>query len=47
MQILKKEEMLTIQGGGISPWVIFGIGTLLSFLAGVIDGFTRPLSCNN
>ena len=47
MQILKKEEMLTIQGGGISPWVIFVIVTLLSFLAGVIDGFTRPLSCNN
>ena len=47
MRSLKKEEMLKIQGGGISAWVVFGIGTLLSFLAGVIDGFTRPLSWNN
>ena len=40
MQKLNKEEMIAINGGGVSGWVVLGIGTLL-------DGFTRPLSCND
>lgn len=43
---LNKEEMKKINGGGLSVWGILGIGTLLVFLAGAIDGFARPLSCN-
>ena len=42
---LEKNEMLSITGGGISPWVIFGIGALVTFLVGVFDGFVRPPSC--
>lgn len=43
---LERDELLKINGGGISVWSIFGIGTLLVFLAGAIDGFARPLACN-
>lgn len=43
---LSKEEMLKINGGGLSVWGILGIGTLIVFLAGAIDGFARPLACN-
>lgn len=46
MQNLEKDEMLKVNGGGISVWAVFGIGTLLAFLAGAIDGFTRPFACN-
>jgi len=46
MQSLNKEEMLKITGGGISAWGLFGIGALITFLAGVIDGFVRPPACN-
>lgn len=44
---LKNEELLQIKGGGVSVWGVLGIGTLLVFLAGVIDGFARPLTCRS
>lgn len=44
---LQKEELLQIKGGGVSVWGILGIGTLLVFLAGVVDGFARPLTCHS
>ena len=43
---LKKEEMLKINGGGISAWGILGIGALVVFIAGAIDGFARPFACH-
>lgn len=46
MKVLNKEEMLKISGGGISAWAFFGIGAAIVFIAGVIDGFVRPLKCN-
>lgn len=45
MKNLTKEEMKNINGG-ISVMGFFGIGSLITFLAGVIDGFARPLKCN-
>ena len=42
---LKNNEMKNIIGGGISILGFFGIGSLVTFLAGVIDGFARPLKC--
>lgn len=46
MQELKNEELMEIQGGGIS----FGTGLLIiagvAFVIGVVDGIVRPLSCN-
>lgn len=42
-----KEEKLTQIDGGISTWAAIGIGAGIVFLIGVLDGFFRPLKCNN
>ena len=47
MHEIEERELENLKGGGISPWVVTGIGTLIVFLIGVYDGFTRPLSCND
>ncbi len=46
MEKLSNYEMKKINGGGISVLGFFGIGTLITFFAGIIDGFVRPLKCN-
>ena len=43
---LNDNELKSINGGGISFWTGAGIVGIFVFLAGVIDGFTRPLACN-
>ena len=45
MKKLEIEETKQIIGGGISFWGAVGIGTIVTFLAGIIDGFARPLRC--
>lgn len=40
------DELKNINGGAIKLGVVIGIGSLISFLVGVIDGFLRPLTCN-
>lgn len=37
-QSLSKQELLTVKGGGISWGAITGIGALITFIIGVIDG---------
>ncbi|MBQ8891742.1 MAG: hypothetical protein IJ068_02635 [Bacilli bacterium] len=46
MKNLNISEMKKIKGGGVSISAILGIGSLITFLAGIIDGFARPLKCN-
>jgi len=46
MKKLNDKEMKSINGGGIGVMGFFGIGTLITFLAGIIDGFARPIKCN-
>ena len=48
MQKLNVSEMKNIKGGGVSGVIaaIFGVGSFLAFLAGVLDGYTRPIRCN-
>ena len=41
--VLKKEELNEVIGGGISLSILGAIGV---FIAGVVDGFMRPLRCN-
>lgn len=44
MKPLSEKELKEIQGG----WSItstFGIGALITFLLGVIDGYLRPFEC--
>lgn len=42
---LKEEELKNIEGG-VSVWVFVGIGAAVVFMAGFLDGLTRPLKCN-
>ena len=33
-------------GGGIKYGILAGIGMAITFIAGIVDGFLRPLKCN-
>lgn len=46
MRKINQEELVSIQGGGLSVWAITGIAAAITFIVGVFDGFTRPLKCN-
>ena len=47
MEILKKEELTTVKGGGLTLKLVMGIITAGTFIVGLIDGFIRPLKCRN
>ncbi len=42
---LKTNEMKQITGGGLSFGAIIGIGSFITFLIGIVDGYIRPLAC--
>lgn len=46
MKQLSNQELSNINGG--FKWNVFGliIGGLISFVAGIVDGFNRPQKCN-
>lgn len=44
--MVSNKELMDVTGGGIKIGLVIGIGSLISFLVGVIDGYLRPLSCN-
>ena len=46
MKELTNEELVKLDGGGLSVWAIIGIAALVVFTIGIFDGYTRPLSCN-
>ena len=47
MKKIDKNKMKVINGGGsFSIGLILGLGSIINFLIGVIDGYTRPLRCN-
>ncbi len=46
MRILEDEDLKNINGG-ISAWAVAGIGMLVTFFAGVLDGIVRPLKCRS
>ena len=44
--MLTKNEMLEVIGGGFN-WTVVGIiAAGLTLIAGIIDGYLRPLKCN-
>lgn len=45
MKEIQKENLENIKGG-ISAWGALGIGALITFIAGIIDGIARPSRCN-
>lgn len=46
MKNLEIEETKQIIGGGITIWGAIGIGAIVTFIAGVIDGIARPFKCH-
>jgi lactobin A/cerein 7B family class IIb bacteriocin len=46
MQYLNNEELKDINGGGFHFSIIIGIGIAIAFIIGLLDGISRPLSCN-
>ena len=44
MKELKQEELKNINGG-FSFGTFVGIGAIVTFIIGVIDGYVRPLAC--
>lgn len=44
--MLSNKELENITGGGIH-WGVFAIvGVALSLIAGILDGYYRPMKCN-
>ena len=44
--IIDDEELKTINGG--NKYIVVGIAIgFISFIVGLIDGYIRPLSCND
>lgn len=46
MNNINENELKKINGGGISGWAIAGLGALVAFLSGLLDGIARPSKCN-
>ncbi len=44
--ILTEKELLKIEGGSINWTTISIIGTIVTFIAGLVDGYLRPIKCN-
>ena len=44
---LSKQELSCVNGGGISWGIIAGIGAAITYLIGVISGYTNPSRCSN
>jgi hypothetical protein len=43
---LNREELKEISGGFTTLYKILFAGGIITFIIGLIDGFTRPLKCN-
>ncbi len=43
---LKEEQLENIEGGSGAGFIVLGILALGTIIAGMIDGFVRPLSCH-
>jgi len=43
---LNDEDLAKINGG-ITGWAVVGIGLVVTFVAGIIDGIARPKKCRD
>jgi len=46
MKKIDDKELMKINGG-FSGWIAVGIGIVVTFVAGVIDGIARPKKCHS
>ena len=42
---VKENELSKITGGGFSFGIAIGIGSLVVFVIGLIEGYTNPIKC--
>ena len=47
MKSMKQEELKQVKGGGVNWSLMAGIGAVVSFFVGVIDGLINPKKCNS
>ena len=45
MKRVSDKELKEINGG-FSGWALAGIGILVTFVAGIVDGIARPKKCH-
>ena len=43
---LTKKDLINITGG-VNWYLIGGIGALITYIIGIISGYTNPSQCNN
>ena len=44
--MLTDKELCEVSGGAIKWTVALIIGSVITFIAGIVDGYFRPLKCN-
>ncbi len=44
--MIENKELQSIKGGAAKYFYGVGIGTIVSFIIGLIDGYMRPLGCH-
>ena len=44
--MIEEKELVNIKAGGVKWTVGLVVGAVISFFAGLIDGYLRPLGCN-
>ncbi len=44
--MLTDNELLSIEGGAVSWGIVALLGGLLTLIAGIVDGYFRPLTCH-
>ena len=47
MRQIEKEEMLNIEGGANPILITSIIGVIITFVVGVLHGYSNPKSCND
>ena len=45
MKRLSINELKSIKAGGSAGWIVAGIAAGITFIIGIIDGYTRPFKC--
>lgn len=46
--MLTKNELVEVKGGATKAFagIALGVGAIISFIIGVVDGYLRPVKCN-
>lgn len=44
---MNNQELTEIKGGAIKWAIVSGVAAVVTFIIGVVDGYFRPLKCNN